>query len=637
MLDRMRRHAYSWTTRIVLGLITVIFMFWGIGTGFFAQVHPVATINGTRILGDEVGREADSLRRNLEQVYGSRAPAVLKSINIRQEALDRIIENQLIDDQARRLGITVSQQALEDKIASESTFQADGQFDFRIYQEVLRENGMLPVEYEASTRTAMIQDTLKEMVEAGVQVSADEVRQAFNLRNERVGLSYVQVPFSNFTAKINPTPQQLEDYYKRYPEAFREPERVKIAYVHYQPLVLAASYTPSDKDIEDYYKRNLKSRFTNPDQVHASHILVSVPDGATASEKAAAKKKAEDVLAQARRPGADFAKLAEKYSDDTSNRLKGGDLGFFARGQMIKPFEDAVFAMKPGDLQMVETRFGFHVVKLDEVKPAHTETLGEARAKIIELLRTQAGTKLARSALDEDLQAALGGANFDELAKKRGIDVVETPYFAAQEPLKGTDDGQELAEIAFKLDKGQVRAAPGNGTPYLVKLIDRVQSRIPPYKEIESHVRDVFIRVNAISDARAQAQKLLEQIKGPADFQSVASANRLEVRAVAPFPRSAQEVPGIGEFPEVADAAAAVPEVPGIIPRVLENGGNAYVFELTSRALPSDEDWKSVEQKFTDEYLAERRARAWTAYLDDLRAHADIVVHADQLGEAGSD
>ncbi len=637
MLDRMRRHAYSWTTRIVLGFITVIFMFWGIGTGFFSQVHPVATVNGTRILGDEVGREADSLRRNIEQIYGQRAPAVLKSINLRQEALDRIIENRLIDDQARRLGIAVSQQALEDKIASERAFQLDGQFDFRQYQEVLRENGMLPVEYEDATRTAMIQQTLTDMVEAGVQVSADEVRHAFNLRNELIGLSYLEVPYASFTAKIDPTPQQLQDYYNHYRDQFREPERIKIAYIHYQPLALAANYTPTDKDIEDYYKRNLKSRFTHPDQAHASHILILVPEGATASEKAAAKKKADDVLEQVHRPGADFAKLAAKYSEDPSTRLKGGDLGFFARGQMIKPFEDAVFAMKPGDIQLVETRFGFHVVKLDEFKPAHTDTLAEARPGIIELLRTQAGAKLARSALDEDLQAALSGQDLGAIAKKRGIEVVETPYFAEGEPIKGVDENRELSDAAFKLDKGQVRAVPAGGAPYLVKLVDRAPAHIPPYKDIEAKVRDVYVRANAMSEARAQAQKLLEQIKSPADFQSVANANHLEVHAVEPFARSAATVAGIGAFPEVTDAAAALPEVPGVIPRVMENGGNAYVFELTSRTLPSDEDWKSIEQKFTDEYLAERRARAWTAYLDDLRAHADVVVHADQLGESASD
>jgi peptidyl-prolyl cis-trans isomerase D len=637
MLDLMRKHAYSWTTRIVLGLITVIFMFWGIGTGFFAQVHPVATVNGNRILGDEVGREADSLHRSIEQIYGARAPAVLKSINLRREALDRIIENQLIADQARHLGISVSAQALADKIASERAFQAGGQFDFRLYQEVLRENGMLPVEFEAATRTEMIQQTLRQMVDAGVQVSPDEVRHAFDLRDERIGLSYIEVPYASFTARIDPTPKQLEDYYNRYRDAFREPERVKIVYIHYQPLVLAAKLTPSDKEIQDYYQRNLKSRFTHPDQVHASHILVSVPEGAIASEKAAGRKKAEEVLKLARAAGADFGKLAAKYSDDPSTRLKGGDLGSFARGQMIKPFEDAVFKMKPGEIEIVETRFGYHVVKLDEFIPAHTDTLEEARPRIIELLRTQAGSKLARSALDEDLQAALAGQNLDELAKKRGMDAVETPYFANDEQIAGADSSRELVETAFKLDKGQVRAVPAGGAPYLIKLAERVPSRIPPFKEIEARVRETYIRVNAISDARAQAQKLLEQIKSAADFQSVAKANQLVVHSVEPFPRSTQSVPGLGEFPEVTDAAAAVPEVPGVIPRVMENGGNSYLFEVTSRALPSDEDWKSVQQSFTDEYLSERRAQAWTRYLEDLKLHADIVVHTDQLGEASSD
>src|SRR5206468_8642717 len=130
----------------------------------------------------------------------------------------------------------------------------------------------------------------------------------------------------------------------KHAEEFREPERAKIAFIHYQPLALATSYAPGDKEIDNYYKTNLKTRFTHPDLVRAQHILIAVPAGGTAAEKTAGKAKAEDILKQLK-AGGNFNALAAKYSDDTANKLKGGELGFFARGQMIKPFEDAVFRM----------------------------------------------------------------------------------------------------------------------------------------------------------------------------------------------------------------------------------------------------------------------------------------------------
>ncbi len=356
MLEGIRRYQYSWQVQVTFAFLALIMAFWGFGGGgLFNTVHPVATVNGRQILGDQVDRAAANMRQTLQQMYGASAPEILKTINLRQEAVDRLIEQQLIGEEARHLGITISDEALQEKIAKEPAFQRDGQFDFATYQEVLRENNLQPSEYETGERERMIADTIRKMIDAGVQVSDDEARHAYNLRNERIGLRYAEMPYSDFTAKVSPTETQIADYYKRNAQQFREPERVKLLYVHYEPLVLAAKYTPPDKEIQGYYNRNATTRFAHPDQVHARHILIAVQAGATDKEKAAAKAKALDVLKQAQ-SGGDFAKLAAKYSDDPSNKLQGGDLGTFGRGQMIKPFEEAVFAMKPGQITMVETR-----------------------------------------------------------------------------------------------------------------------------------------------------------------------------------------------------------------------------------------------------------------------------------------
>lgn len=632
MLDLMRRHAYSWVTRTILILITIIFGFWGIGTGFFAQVHPVATVNGNRILANEVDKESQQLQEIIQQMYGANAAAVMKNMNMRQEALDRIIENRLIAIEAQHLGLHVSDVELQQKIATLPGFQSNGQFDFDQYQEVLRERGMMPAEFEASMRTEMTQDTLQQMVDQGVQASDPEVRHAFNLRNQKVGLDYVEFPWNDFTASVNPTDKQVADFYHAHVEDFREPERVQIMFIHYEPLTLADKFTPSDKDIEYYYKTNLTSHFTHPDMVHARHILVAVPESASDKEKAAAKAKAEDILKQAQAKGGDFDKLAAKYSDDPSNKDHGGDLGAFGRGQMIKPFEDAVFSMKPGEIRLVETKFGYHVVKLESFTPAHTDTLAEAQPKIISDLREQTGTRLARQAIDEDLTSALGGADLPDLAKKRGIDAVTPPPFAKGESIAGVGQDSKLAEAALALDKGQVRAVPEQDAPYLIKVIAKTPSHVPSLKDIAANVRQAYIRAYAEIAAHNQAEKLMAQIKTPGDLQKVAAANKLTIHNVDPFERASHVISGIGQFPEVTDAAGTVATVPGLIPNVMEQDGNAFIFEVTSRSDPDDEQWASAKQTFTDDYLAQRRAQVWTGFVDQLRAQANIVIHADELG-----
>src|SRR5271167_3521293 len=272
MLEGIRRYQYSWQVQVTFAFLALIMAFWGFGGGgLFNTVHPIATVNGQQILGDQVDREATQIRAAVQQMYGANAQAVLKNINVRQEAVERLIEEQLMGEEARHLGISISDVALQDKISKETAFQRDGQFDFDTYQDVLRNNNLQPSEYETAERDRMIADTLRNMIDTGVQVSDDEARHAYNLRNERIGLRYVEIPFSDFTAKVSPTETQIADYYKKNAEQFREPERVKLVYVHYEPLALAAKYTPPDKEIQGYYNQNAKTRFTHLEQVHARH------------------------------------------------------------------------------------------------------------------------------------------------------------------------------------------------------------------------------------------------------------------------------------------------------------------------------------------------------------------------------
>ena len=216
MLEGIRRYQYSWQVQITFAFLALIMAFWGFGGGgLFNTVHPIATVNGQQILGDQVDREANQLRATVQQIYGANAQAVLKNINIRQEAVERLIEGQLIGEEARHLGISISDVALQDKIAKEPVFQRDGQFDFDTYQDVLRANNLLPAEYENEERDRMIADTLRNMIDNGVQVSDDEARHAYNLANEKIGLRYVELAASDFAAKISPTEAQIADYYKK--------------------------------------------------------------------------------------------------------------------------------------------------------------------------------------------------------------------------------------------------------------------------------------------------------------------------------------------------------------------------------------------------------------------------------------
>ena len=635
MLDRMRSWGRSTTVKVLFGFLMIAFAFWGVGTGLAMRVRPVASVNGSRILATELDRESEQIKRTLTQIYGANAQQLLRNVNLRQEALNQIIEQRLIADEARHLGIRVGDESLANTIAADPKFQEGGRFDPKRYEEILQANELLPSDYENSVRSSLMRDALRQMVDQGVQVSDADARHAYDLRNEKVKLAYLQIPYHDFSAKISPTPKQAEDYYNSHKDEFREPERIKLAYIHYDPAILAAKVSPSDKDSEDYYKSNLKKLFTHPDEVHARHILIEVPAGATPEQKAKAKAKAEDILQQLRK-GADFAKLAKETSQDPSTRTDGGDLGTFGRNQMIKPFEDAAFSMKPGELRMVETKFGFHDVRLDSSSPAHVDKIELVRPKIIEALRVESGGRMARQALDEDVSAAMAGGNLPELAKKRGLEVIETPAFSGADAT-GVVHDQKLIDAAFKLEVGQVRAVSGGkgAAPYLVKLVAREPEHVPPLKDIEAKVRDAYIRTTAETQARARAQDLLKQMKTADDFDKLAQANNLTIHRTEAFLRSSESVPEIGSFPEVTDAAGAVPKIPGVIDRVMQNKGDAYLFEVTARTPPSDEDWKAAQSDFTSEFVQQRRAEAWTRFIEVLKSRAKITIDSTQFAQSG--
>ena len=528
----------------------------------------------------------------------------------------------------------ISDEALRQTIEATRAFQVGGQFDFQTYQDVLRANDLMPEEFEESTRVQLTDDMMRAMVEEAVIISDDEARREYDRRNQKLSFDYLELASQKFAPGIKPTDQQVEDYFKKNSEAFREPERIMIEFIDYDPALLGEKITPSGKDVEAYYKSYVKTTFSHPEQAHARHILISVAENATDKEKAEAKAKAATVLSQLKQ-GADFAKLANQYSDDPGNKENGGDLGFFSRGQMVKPFEDAAFKLKPGQISdLVESRFGYHIIKLEALKPAGTDTLEQARPSIIETLRRKAGTDIARDQMREDLAATLNGAELDKIAAKRGLKLVQTPFFAAGDTVAGTEHNPDVVQTAFKLEKGDVRAVTGaKSDAVLVKLIDRRPAYVPPFAEVREKVRATLVRLQAEIAAREAAEGVLKQIKTAIDFPKVAAADNLRIYSTGPFDRASQTLSGIGEFPEVTEAAGAIPTLPGLIGQVLQHNGNSYIFLLLSRVPPSQDDWKKAASRFKEQLLQTRRSQAWQAFLDSLKDRAKILVDTKQLGE----
>jgi peptidyl-prolyl cis-trans isomerase D len=646
MLQVFRRHSYSWGTRVLLILLGGVFaLFFGSSAvSYFTRIRPAAQVGCYRyflftmpgcqtIMPEQVDSATVDLRREIQNMYGQQSPQMLQSVNLRQMALEELIDQNLIEREAHRLGLHISDEELARAIASQTAFQIDGRFNVSKYNEILRQNDLEPSAFESKTRARILPDTMRQMIEQGVQVSQEEVRGEFNRFGEKLALAYIEFAYADFTGLVNPTEQQLVKYYAENREQFRAPERIKIDFIRYDPLVLGANQTPSPEDIDANYQRNLNTQFTHPEQVRAHHILIAVAPDASPTDKAAAKVKAEEVLRKIK-SGSDFAKMAQQYSDDPGTKDRGGELGYFARGEMVKPFEEAAFKLNPGQVTLVQSQYGYHVLQLEEIQKARQDTLEQAKPKILAALKQKMGSDLAQQQVEQDLAAALEGRDLKQLAQKRGLIDAETPYVSAEESIKGAESEPKLLAEVFKLQKGEVRAITDTSVPFLVKVIDRATSQIPAFSKIKDQVRAAFVRQKAELLAADASQAALKQIKGGAEFNSVAANNRLQVHTTGEFPRASRQVPGIGSFAEATEAAAMVSKVPTTLDRVLENEGNSFIFEVVNRTPPTEQEWKTERASFTQQFLQQQRANAWMNFINNLKLATPIAINAEFIGQS---
>jgi peptidyl-prolyl cis-trans isomerase D len=647
MLQVFRRHSYSWGTRVLLlllgGVFALFFGSWG-AASYFTRMRPAAQIGCYRyfhlftmpgcqtITPEQIESATVDLRREIQNMYGEQSAQVVQSLNLRQMALEQLIDENLVRGEAARLGLRISDGELADAIASQSAFQVDGRFNVQKYNEVLRQNDLEPAVFESKTRDRILSETMHQMITQAVQVSQDEARSEFNRFGEKLALAYIEFAYADFTGQVSPTKQQLIKYYNHNRENFREPERVKIDFIRYDPEVLASNLTPSPEDIETNYERNLNTQFTHPEQAQARHILIAVSPDASPAEKASAKAMAQQLLQEVK-SGGDFGKLARQYSDDPGTRDRGGELGYFARGEMVKPFEDAVFKLTPGQVTLVQSQYGYHVLQLEGFKKASADTLEQAKPRIVTEIKKKMGTDLARQAVQQDLAAALVGRDLKQLAQKRSLVEVETPYVSAEESVQGAESEPKLLAETFKLQKGDIRAFTDTSVPFLAKLVDRTASEIPPFAQIEDKVHAAYVRQQAELLAAGAAEAALKKIKNPADFSSVAAANHLQVRDTGEFPRAERRVPRIGSFAEATEVAALVLKVPAVLDRVLKNEGNSYIVQVVGRTLPNQQEWKARGPAFNQQLLQQRRTIVWENFMIDLKMATSISVNSDFFGQ----
>ncbi len=400
MLETLREFANRRIVQLLMALFLVVpFALFGVDYYFHSPVggDVVATVGrasiGTYDFDEALRKQADVYR---QQLHGNFDPSIMENPEIRRAVLDRLIDERLVAIGADRAGIRLSDRQLAEKIVSDPRFQQDGRFSKEAYEAIARGNNLTPAGLDERLRQDFAEQQFSGAILDTAFVPKTTVDGFIRLSEQSRDVSVINFTPDQYLPKVKVTPEQVKSYYEAHPKEFTIPEEVKVDYLELSVDALAAQAAVTPEEVKRYYDEELKKgTFGVPEERRASHILITVAANATDAQRKAAEEKAQKIAAEVRKDPKSFAQVAKKESQDPGSAANGGDLGFFGRGSMVKPFEDAVFAAKKGDIVgPVKTDFGYHVIEVTDVKPAKVKSLAEATPEIEGILRKQKATGL---------------------------------------------------------------------------------------------------------------------------------------------------------------------------------------------------------------------------------------------------
>ncbi|QRQ86131.1 SurA N-terminal domain-containing protein [Cupriavidus oxalaticus] len=554
MLDFVRNNR-----RLMLLLLLVLvfpsFVFFGVESysRFMDGSHDAAKVDGRAISVQEVDNVVRDQSERARQVLGnSYDPRQFEGPEARKAVLDQLILQRVMANTVAREHLTVSDARLLEEISSLPAIAqlprtADGKIDDKAYLQLLQSQGMTPEQFDARMRFELATQQLGASVAATAFMPKSLLDRLIAVRDQQRDVQALLFKPASYTARVQPDAAALKAYYDSHQSAFSVPEQAKVEYLVLSGEALAAAQPVTPEELKSYYESNI-ARFRTDEQRRASHILIAAPKDAPAAERQAAKDKAAKLLDELRKHPETFADVAKKQSQDPGSAAQGGDLGFMGRGALVKPFEDAMYALKDGQISnVVETDYGYHLIKLTGIKPSETRPLEAVRTELEAELRKQfADKKFAEQAdafgntVYEQADSLKPAADKYKLAIQTADNVTRqpNPALGAQNPL----NNEKLLKALFSEESIQkkrnteaVQVAPN--TLVAARIVDYRPATVRKYEEVEAKVREGYIAQQAAELARKDGEARVEALKkaDSADgFGAVQTVSRAKTDGVPP-------------------------------------------------------------------------------------------------------
>jgi len=622
------------TLKIILGAMLVIICAsmaitlipGGIGSSLGIGAPPagvLATIGDQTVTVPEVQREARAMIRQQFPRGGPQASMLLPYFA--SQAAEQLINEKALVAEAHRMGLRVSDDELRDELQHGqlgSMLFPDGKFvGQEQYEDFVRRNDLTVPQFEALEKDFILVRKLRALVASSAFVGDADVRDEFISRNTKVKFEYAVITQADILKGLHPTDEELKAFYDRNKATYNNsiPEKRQIKYVVIDTGKTAAATTVTDQDLQSYHDQH-RDEFRVPEQVKVTHILIKTPlptPGAKEDEKAIAdaRAKAEDVLKQVK-AGGDFAKLAEKYSDDPGSAKSGGELGWIGRGRTVPEFEKAAFSLGKGQTSdLIKSSYGFHIIRVEDKQEAHLKSLAEVKNEIEEKVKQQKTAQATEAAANALLsQARTNG--IDKAAAAKGQSAITTDFFAKTDNLPGLGASPQFMDAVFnEADKAPPDVVQVPQGYVVFQLLGVKPPATPTFEEIRSKVESQFKNERAGFLLQQKTQELSDRAKAARDLKKAAKELGASVKTsdlVAPD----GQVPDIGSM---SNASAIFALKTGDISAPITTGGNGVVAQLLEKQAPTDQDFAAKKDQIRQSLLEAKQNDLFGLFVTNLR------------------
>ncbi len=621
MLDKFRSYAQTKAAQVILALVLIPFALFGIDS-YLNQAGnnlSIAKVDGYKIALPEYNRAIENVRNRMMSEGKKVDPAMFDSFEFKESVVDGLITKQLINNDIKKSQFKITDQQLSQYIIGMPDFQKDGKFSQELYDKVLQNNQLNPKKFEESIRNDLLIQQVRDGLQKLTFIPPNNLTETLKATSQQREVTIAEFKTKEYMAKANISEKDMQAFYDQNKSKFLAPEQVKAEFVVFSLTSILPSITVSEDEVKAFYKTNA-DKYQNQQQREASHILIAASKNAAPAEKAKAKAKAEDVLGQIKKNPKQFEELATKYSQDPESAKKGGDLGAFGRGMMVKPFDDAVFSMKVNEISgIVESDFGYHIIKL-------TKVIGEGggfdaiKPQIkAELIYQKAQDKYAALAEDFSNKVYEQSSSLDMVSKKFNLPIQKTDWISRNESDKFFKNEALMnalyskESIKDRRNTEAIEVTPNNLIS--ARVVDYKAQSTKPFAEVKKSIEDYL---------KFEAAKKLVATEGEAALKSVADASRkIDWQATVLVDR--KNTKGLSQA--VTNHAYKMPtdKLPSYSGFV--DGNNGYVIVKVSKVAFPNDDNEENKKEFASSYTEALSSEYLSAYLKGLKAKSSVSVN----------